>query len=157
MIMIFLFVSFYTELVNPLILLAILFSLIFTFKEFLKLPANFFDIVMVKSLEGVIINKTLFKYEDLIFLSFRENENYSVIRLEAKRKNILFANDLKLIAGLDSFDRALTLSRQLRNFISLDLKINHITMGFAAPRLWRGYFEMPATKASDIENWHFID
>ncbi len=147
----------YRQFVNPFIVLAFLFPIIFTFKGFLRIPVNFFDIVIVKSPDGLFINKKFFPFEDLIFLSIRESEEYGVIRLEAKRKNILFENQKTLVANIESFERAVSLSRQLRDFISLDLKINNITMGFSAPRLWRGYFEMGGGKSADVENWNFIE
>lgn len=129
----------FKNILHPLFIPALFIPAIFTFWNFLKLPANFFHIKMSKTSDGIQINKTFFPYKDLLFLSIREKDNYSMIRLEAKRRHILFANEKILLMGLDGFESALSHAYQLRDFIGRDLRINQITMGAAATTLWRGY------------------
>lgn len=61
-----------------------------------------------------------------MFLSFHEDEMCQVIRLEGKRKNILFPNQAILYIDCAGFEDALDKCRSIRDFIDPALKINYI-------------------------------
>ena len=140
-----------------LILCIILIPVLTTFRPLIKPPPLFFDIIMSKQQDHLLVNGKKFYYEDLLFLSFKEAEGYRIIRLEAKRRNILFAHEKILITQSNSLEESLSLARQLRDFISPDLKINHVTMGESAPSVYYGYFGNRGGRNREVEMWHLID
>jgi hypothetical protein len=93
------------------------------------------------------LNQKKILFDDLLFLSIRESENYRIIRLEAKRKNIVFANEVIITSNCDSLDEAVSLCRQIRDFIDVNLKINMVEM--AVNRAGR--------KDAKNEIWHYVE
>lgn len=120
--------------------------LFFLVKDYWLGASRHKQIIIEKFMTHLQINRKKMIWEDLMFLSIREKELYNIIRLEAKRKNMLIANEVVLINNCASFDEAVHLCRQFRDFIDPNLKINVAT----------NYISRSGGK-SDLENWHYIE
>lgn len=141
-----------------LILLCLAIPQLITFRRFLFIPDGFTDTVIIKKADEVLINGKSFEYDKLLFLSMKESEQYHIIRLEARRDAILFANEKILIHQRMDYDTSLSYCRFIRDFISPDLKINDVTIGNDEPDTGNMYGETGGGhRDSDIEIWHYID
>jgi hypothetical protein len=94
----------------------------------LRFPANFRPLTLRKDNEFVYVNNKALPLEELLFLSFHETEAYAIIRLEARRENILFPKEVKLMSDCSGFEEALQVCRDIRDFVDPDLKINHVML-----------------------------
>lgn len=141
-----------------LIFLCLAIPQLIAFRRFLFIPEGFSDIVIIKKEDKLLVNKQSFEYDELLFLSMKEFEQYHIIRLEAERDSILFANEKILIHQRMDYDTCLGYCRFIRDFISPDLKINDMTMGHDEPN----YESLRGNtggggRNSETEVWHFID
>lgn len=125
--------------------------------HFFKFPANFNPIILKKDIPYFYIGKKKINFEDLLFLSLREKDAYRVIRLEAKRENILISNEIKLFTNCKNFEEALYLCRQVRDFIDPNLKINHITIGNSEVNSGYGNYTSGGGRNEDVEVWTYIN
>jgi hypothetical protein len=110
-------------------------------------PVTLRKIVISKNDAILRLNSKQMPLDSLLFLSVREKENYLIIRLEATRKNIMFANEKMLYTGCSNLDESLAICRQIRDFIDPVLKINVVMM--------------PINRAGihnkDQEIWHYVE
>jgi hypothetical protein len=127
-----------------------------TLRHFLPFPANFFGIIIKKQDGNLWINKKVIPYEDLLFLSLREKDFYKIIRLEAKRKNILIANEKILASDCEGFEDALSLCREIKSFIDPNLKINNIKIGTGRANNY-GDYTSSGGRNENIEIWEYVD
>jgi len=114
---------------NIVVVLVLILPVVSTFWYKFKFPANYWPLTIIRSGTTLQVGKRNFQFEDLLFLSFKEDEFYSVIRIEAKRKSILFSNEVQLMNNCSGFEEALSYCRQIRNFIDPNLKINYMRRG----------------------------
>lgn len=128
----------------------------YTYKTFLTFPANFTRIILSKYEYGIQINHKRIPFEDLLFLSIREDELYKQIRIEAKRKNILFSNEKILFSHCKNFEHAISLCRELKKFIDPNLKINQIKIGSARSSSLLTS-DSAGSPNSKVEVWNYID
>ena len=138
---------------NKLAVLPLAIFFYFQFRDFIFLPMIFFRITLRKHPHGLVINGKLMRFDDMLFLSLREKDAYRVIRLEAKRSNILFSNEKVLKTKCKNFDEALAVCQQLRNFIHPDLRINHIKAGYARDE---NAGDGNGRKSDEVEVWDFL-
>lgn len=101
------------------------------------------------------MNRKKMPFDDMLFLSIREKDNYKIIRLEGKRKNILRANEKILKTDCKNFEEAYLLCRSIRDFINPELKINNIKIGSGSSANIAG--GMSSSRSEDIEIWEFMD
>lgn len=141
----------YFQFISTQMTIVILIFIISILFHFYKFPANFNPIILRKDFPFFYIGKKKINFDDLLFLSLREKDAYRIIRLEAKRENILISNEIKLFSNCKNFEEALYLCRQVRDFIDPNLKINHITIGNSAVNSGGG------GSNDDIEVWTYID
>lgn len=118
----------------------------------LRFPANFRTLKLRKDQEFIYVNKKALPLEELLFLSFHETEAYAIIRLEARRKNILFPKEAKLMSDCSGFEEALQLCREIRDFIDPDLKINHVMLVSGKSRNIGRW----GSRDIKFEHWEFI-
>lgn len=143
----------YTTFLYSILIFFILVALISIYWHRLRIPANFWPVSIRKDEHSVFVNKRGFLLEDLLFLSFYETEGYTIIRLEARRNNILFPREVRLISDCSGYEEAVHLCRQIRDFIDPDLKINHVrsVSGKSKPTSWRGSGKI------EFDKWEFIE
>lgn len=144
---------YYTPFQYSVLIFFILVALMSIYWHRLRIPANFWPVSIRKEENLIFVNKRQFLLEDLLFLSFYETEGYTIIRLEARRNNILFPREVRLISNCSGYEEAVHLCRQIRDFIDPDLKINHIrsVSGKSKPVGWRGSGKI------QFDKWEFIE
>ncbi len=90
------------------------------------------------------MNHKKFNYEDILFLSFQENEDCKIIRIEGKRKQIILPNQKILFTHGKNFEDAIEKANQIRQFINHPIRINYIT-------------HTVGSRGRKTEKWHFIE
>jgi hypothetical protein len=101
---------------------------IHAYVEFSKNPGKISDVTITKFNDYITINKKKILFEKILFLSFKEQDGFRIIRLECIRKNILIANDFILFDDCNNAIDALEKCKMLQQFIGSGIKINHITI-----------------------------
>jgi hypothetical protein len=102
-------------------------------------------IVLTSHSTHLVVGSKKYLWDDILFLSIREDENYANIRLEAKRKHILIKNESVIIIGKSSLEDAIANCKQVSDFFDKKLKINQIVRTYNR----KG-------KGNDNENWRLI-
>ncbi|MGC4057275.1 MAG: hypothetical protein QM743_04020 [Chitinophagaceae bacterium] len=140
-----------TELYEYPVVLLFVGVLVISFRRLYMLPADFRPIVISLNEDMVQVNKKGFPAEEILFLSFRQIEDYRIVRLEARRKHILFAREAILKTNCSGVEEALAFCRSIRDFIDPELKINHM-------RLVSGKSEDTGqgSKSIKFEHWEFV-
>ncbi|HTN18597.1 MAG TPA: hypothetical protein VL092_12985, partial [Chitinophagaceae bacterium] len=118
----------------------------------LRIPANFRPVKVRKDRDFVYVNHKVLPLEELLFLSIHETEGYAIIRLEARRTNILFPREARLLSDCSGFKEALQLCREIRDFIDPDLKINHVMWVSGKGRNIGRW----GSRRIEFEHWEFI-
>lgn len=113
----------------------------------------FSAITIRKHPDGIWINKRLMPFDEMLFLSLRERDDYAVIRLEGKRETMLKANETVLKTNCRDFEHAYHFCSELRAFIHPELRINHIKIGYG-----RGAYESDGegSKNENVEVWEYL-
>lgn len=102
--------------------------LLIRFGSVLKRPANWHPVKISVSEDEVFVNNKALRKEDLVFLSFHQTEECKIIRLEAKRNNIIKPNEAKILSDCANEDEAIEICRVIRDFIDPDLKICYVRL-----------------------------
>jgi hypothetical protein len=97
--------------------------LLIRYGNVLKRPANWRPVKIRVSEENIFVNNKALRKEDLICLSFHQTEKCSIIRLEAKRNNILIPNEAKILSDCSNEEEATQICRVLRDYIDPNLQI----------------------------------
>lgn len=127
-----------------------------TWWNYFKLPSNFHKRILYKSDNKVYVGKRQFYLDDLLFLSFREDENYRIIRLEVKRNALMIPNESVLITNCSGLDEALRLCRIVKNFIHPSLLINHIKIGYGKAKV-ENLYESGSREGLRFDVWEYIE
>lgn len=105
----------------------------------------FFDHIKIENHNNyILINQKKIEKDNLLFLSFKEDESCKVIRLEAKRKHILIPNEKKLYIHCRNFEEAYKICLDIQDFIDKQLKINYIT-------------STQTSRGSKREKWNYLN
>ncbi len=92
----------------------------------------------------LLINKKKFYYKEILFLSFVEDEECQIVRLEGKRKHILIPNQKILFTNCKNFNDAINKCSMIKNFIQKPIQVNFIT-------------HIASSYGRKTEKWNFIE
>lgn len=122
-------------------------------------PSIFKDITIVKFDGKIIINSKIVPLDSILFLSFREADDFRYVKLESRRKKILIANEILLNNECRSFEEALEFCRMIRDFIGEGIVINYISMGWSNDDnlIYSNLSGTEASKNEQLENWNYIE
>lgn len=102
-----------------------IFSVVFLFYIILARamvkPSIFKDIKITKFVDKITVNDKIIPLDNILFLSFREADDYKYVRLESKRKHLIIANEILLYNECSSYDEALEFCRITRILLVLTL------------------------------------
>ena len=135
--------------------LIILVFLGITYRQFVFYSYNFRTTIISKTPDGILINNKKILFEDFLFLSLREKDFYKIIRFEAKRNNILVANEKILKTNCKNYEHALLVCKGIRDYIHPSLKINNIKVGYVPSRF--GSKNAKGRRDESKEIWEFIE
>jgi hypothetical protein len=133
------------------LLLILCCSYVFIF-SFGHIPPKLKDITIQQNTDFLIINQQKIEYNQLLFLSIREKDDYKIIRLEAVRKNILIPNEFVLFNEISSLEEGIILCKKIKKFIHQDLKINVIKIGNGGASI----ANPNGIRNKNLEAWYFI-
>ncbi|HMN33139.1 MAG TPA: hypothetical protein PKA54_07180 [Chitinophagaceae bacterium] len=102
------------------------------------------NVKIQKEKNYLLVNHKKFKYEDILFLSFQEDEDCKIIRIEGKRKQIILPNQKILFTHCKNFQDAIEKANKIRQFINQPIQINYIT-------------HIASSYGRKTEKWNFID
>lgn len=119
--------------------------LLIRYGDVLKKPANWRPVTIRVSEDEVFVNNKALRKEDLIFLSFHQTEKCRIIRLEAKRNNILIPNEAKILSDCSNEDEATQICRVIRDYIDPNLKICYV-------RIVKGKSKRPGYVSHQLSN-----
>jgi hypothetical protein len=80
-------------------------------------PARATMLNLCSTENGLLIDNKLLPWDKVLFLSFRQAEGCTMLRLELVRRNILFANEHVLYAGCRSYEHALELGKFVKQHL----------------------------------------
>jgi hypothetical protein len=100
---------------------------------------------IMPSQDGLMVNDKFYEWEKVLFISMRERENYSMLRIELVRKSIMVPNEIIVLTNLEGYEHALAEARKLKQILGSQLRINDTRIHYKK----KG-------GASSLDDWHEV-